>query len=252
MVYDANVVRGIEAAEINRELFHLIAHESSHVHDLKARDEAFPNVLMQTRYSNPWRNVLGSTAAACWDEYAASYFSAQFSVDETTDNLAELFSASLNKYIAAEMPALSEIPEADRQLVADLTHGQQVNRVGLLFERLLTLFDAGAGGGLVDSDFDGARVDSQGHDKEWGGTDHGAIAFDPLVRPVKGLAEARALLAEIAKQGEGHQAGPIASHFQRFLSIYKKLEQFKESKSIFIACRLTRRPNCRGRAFRPS
>ncbi|TQF35305.1 hypothetical protein UNPF46_25240 [Bradyrhizobium sp. UNPF46] len=91
MVYDANVVRGIEADEINRELFHLIAHECGHVHDLKARDEAFPNVLMQTRYSNLRRNVLGSTAAACWDEYAASYFSAQFSIDETADNLAELF-----------------------------------------------------------------------------------------------------------------------------------------------------------------
>lgn len=91
MVYNAAVLRGIEADEVDRELLHLIAHECGHVHDLKARDQAFPNVIMQTRYLNLRRNVLGSTATACWDEYAASYFSAPFSADETTNNLAEIF-----------------------------------------------------------------------------------------------------------------------------------------------------------------
>ncbi|WP_143275362.1 hypothetical protein [Bradyrhizobium canariense] len=49
MVYDATILRGIEGVEFNRELLYLIAHECGHVHDLKARDEAFPNVLMQAR-----------------------------------------------------------------------------------------------------------------------------------------------------------------------------------------------------------
>lgn len=91
MVYDATVLRGIEGVEFNRELLYLIAHECGHVHDLKARDEAFPNVMMQTRYSNLRRNVLGSTAVSCWEEYAACYFSAQFSMDETADNLVQIF-----------------------------------------------------------------------------------------------------------------------------------------------------------------
>jgi hypothetical protein len=147
------------------------------------------------------------------------------------EKLAEaLFSASLNRYIAAEMPALDQIPAADRALVKALTDGEQVNRVGELFARLLALFDAGANGGLLDSDFDGERLDAQGDEKQWGGTDHASVAFDPLIRPVSTLAEARALLAKIAEQGEGHQEGAVASHFQRFLAIYRELEAFKPAQ----------------------
>ncbi|WP_181150028.1 ferritin-like domain-containing protein [Ensifer aridi] len=141
-----------------------------------------------------------------------------------------LFSASLNRYIAAEMPAIDDIPEEDRELVKILTQGEQVNRVGLLFERLLALFDDGPDGGLVDADFDSERVDAQGNEKEWGGRDAGPIAFEPLVRPVRTRVEARALLVEIAEQGEGHETGKVASHFQRFLTIYKELERFKEKQ----------------------
>ncbi len=141
-----------------------------------------------------------------------------------------LFSASLNRYIAAEMPALDKIPLADRELVEALTDGAQVNRVGALFERLLALFDAGPNGGLLDTDFDGERVNSQGHQDQWGGADHVAGPFDPLVRPVSTRAEARALLAAIAEQGEGHQEGQLTSHFQRFLAIYRELETFKPSQ----------------------
>lgn len=141
-----------------------------------------------------------------------------------------LFSASLNRYIATEMPALDVIPEADRELVRTLTAGEQVNRVGRLFERLLSLFDAGPIGGLLDADFDGERLDWQGRDGEWGGVDAVPPSFHPLVRPVKTRVEARALLAEIAEQGEGHQEGAATSHFQRFLAIYKELEGFKPSQ----------------------
>jgi len=133
-----------------------------------------------------------------------------------------LFSASLNRYIAAEMPDIGAIAPGDRDLVAKLTHGLQVNRVGRLFERILDLFDAG----LEDADFDGDRVEAQAAPREWGGTGIGGGRFAPLVRPIATRAEARRLLAEIAEQGEGHEQGPEASHFQRFLAIYRELEDF--------------------------
>jgi hypothetical protein len=91
MVFNANVLRGIEGEEINRDLLYLIAHECGHVHDLKVRDEAFPNILMKQRYLNLRQDVLGRVAAACWEEYAACFLSAAFSSDETTDGLAEVF-----------------------------------------------------------------------------------------------------------------------------------------------------------------
>ncbi|SCB53503.1 Ferritin-like [Bradyrhizobium yuanmingense] len=143
---------------------------------------------------------------------------------------AALFSASLNRYIAAEMPALNLISDAERALVETLTHGEQVNRVGKLYERLLDLFDAGPTAGLRDSDFDGERLDAQGYDSEWGGKDQSTISFHALVRPVRTRAEARALLTEIAEQGEGHQEGAVTSHFQRFLTIFKQLEQFSPTQ----------------------
>jgi rubrerythrin len=145
-----------------------------------------------------------------------------------------LFSASLNRYIAAEMPALELVPAADQELVKSLTQGEEVNRVGLLFKRLLDLFDAGSHGGLVDADFDAERLDAQGHEQEWGGADT-ETPFEPLVRPVKTRAEARALLAEIAEQGEGHQEGALTSHFQRFLAIYRELEQFPPKQTYLHA-----------------
>jgi hypothetical protein len=144
---------------------------------------------------------------------------------------AVLFSASLNRYVAAEMPDIGQVPPGDRELVKALTQGEQVNRVGSLYERLLKLFDAGPIGGLLDSDFDGERLDLQGGENEWGGTDTGGVPFHPLVRPVKTRAEAQALLAEIAEQGEGHQERALTSHFQRFLAIYKELELFDPKQS---------------------
>jgi hypothetical protein len=91
MVFNANVIREIEAEEINRNLFYLIAHECGHVHDLKARDETFPNFLVTRRYFNIRDSALGSISAACWEEYAACYFSAPFSSESTTADLTEIF-----------------------------------------------------------------------------------------------------------------------------------------------------------------
>jgi hypothetical protein len=147
------------------------------------------------------------------------------------DVMTTLFSAALNRYIAAEMPALEAVPPNDRELVMALTKNIQVNRVGRLFERILALIDAGQKGGLVDADFDGKRVDAQARPQEWGGTGVGAGQFAPLVRPVKTRAEARKLLLEIAEQGEGHELGPTPSHFQRFLAIFRELETFDPAQN---------------------
>lgn len=84
-----------------------------------------------------------------------------------------LYSASLNRYIAAEMPAMDAIAPGDRGLVRSLTQGQQVNRVGRLFERILRLLDTG----LNDGDFDGDRLDAQARPQEWGGTGSGGGRF---------------------------------------------------------------------------
>lgn len=91
MVYNANVVRQIEQEALNRDVLYLIAHECGHVHDLKARDTAFPGILLRTNYTNLRQSALGGTAAACWDEYAACFISAQFSTEQTTASLAEIF-----------------------------------------------------------------------------------------------------------------------------------------------------------------
>ena len=139
-------------------------------------------------------------------------------------------SGSLNRYVAAEMPALDQIDDPnDRALVEELTGRLEVNRVGLLFERLVGMF--GGAGGLQDSDFDPDRAKAQARPEEWGGTGGAAGSFHPLIRPVHSRAEALALLHEIGEQGEGHENGAAQSHFQRFLKIYRELEAFDPAQS---------------------
>jgi hypothetical protein len=92
MVLNANFVRGIEQDEpFKYYILYVLAHECGHVHDLKVRDEAFPNALFQKRYTNVRQSTFGQIAIVCWDEYAACYLSAPYSNDQVLENLSNVF-----------------------------------------------------------------------------------------------------------------------------------------------------------------
>ncbi len=135
--------------------------------------------------------------------------------------LEPLTKTSLAKYVAAEMPAdPAQPPELIREIVdraTNATGGLPVNRVGLLYETLTSIFEDDAK--LADSDM---RTDTaaalQASQNDW----HG---FAPLiVRAVGSRQEAVKALQDIGAQGEGWTTPPAGtpalSHFERFLGIY--------------------------------
>jgi hypothetical protein len=85
-------VRGIEQDEpFKYYILYVLAHECGHVHDLKVRDEAFPNTLFHKKYTNIRQSTFGQISAACWEEYAACYLSAPYSVGQVLGDISTVF-----------------------------------------------------------------------------------------------------------------------------------------------------------------
>jgi hypothetical protein len=140
--------------------------------------------------------------------------------------------ASLAKYIVAEMPERTDIPEIERikSLATEGNAGKAVNRVGKLYEAIIKLFER-----LDESEFDPASVAYQADFDTWG-RDYARTPRGPsqtterstpelIIRPVYSRTTALAALRAVAEQGEGNQTNDTEfSHFQRFVAIYRKFE----------------------------
>ena len=132
---------------------------------------------------------------------------------------------SLAKYAFAEMPAPDIAQSIDGVTPAEINDitaraatdnvGVPVNRVALLYDRLITLV-----GGLPASDFNQSTIGRQGRFDEWGLGNH-----DLVIRQVGTRDQAVQALLAVAEQGEGPQTATAAaqdeSHFQRFLGVFR-------------------------------
>lgn len=127
---------------------------------------------------------------------------------------------SLARYVAAEMPAS---PDADPGLIEEVVAatevggGHPVNRVGVLYNRLIDL--VGDSEALPDAVF---RPDTataiQARPSRYRADDgHGPY----FLRTVDSRAAAVALLADVAGQGEGEQ-NMVRSHFTIFLDMFDR------------------------------
>jgi hypothetical protein len=136
---------------------------------------------------------------------------------------------SAAKYAFAEMPPIAAAAGIDGVTVAEIADikkradedntGQPVNRVGKLYEQLRTVIQS-----LPMTDFSSSSVSQQARFDEWGLSKH-----DILILPVGTRSQALAALSQIAEQGEGPvtaaAAADPASHFQRFVSIYRQISE---------------------------
>ena len=131
---------------------------------------------------------------------------------------------SVAKYVLAEMPDISQIPgnigfdlEQLKKDAVVTSPDQMINRVGLLYERLLELIKT-----LPESDFHSDSLSMQANLQEWS-----ASGADLTVRAVKDRETAAALLEYIAVQGEGatEPVAGISSHFRRFFAIYQDVRR---------------------------
>lgn len=144
---------------------------------------------------------------------------------------------SLAKYVYAEAPDKSVWtgPEADaiRALALTDTNGQDIHRVGLLFDTLQKLFTDETL--LKNSDFRADTYPYQANWDEWGrgyqGGKHSTVGDetkvdgpDVLVLPVSSRSDCLAALNAVATQGEATEdaADNQPSHFNRFLGIYRE------------------------------
>ena len=134
---------------------------------------------------------------------------------------------TLNRYIAAEMPAPDAIESKDladvlealgKRRRADLVtrEGEEINRVGRLYARLTEIFESE----LTDKNFLG-RDEIEGYMPDPRFWDRAGEQFDVMVLSTRDRAEACGALRRIAEQGEGELPGGPKSHFQKFLGIYR-------------------------------
>ena len=137
--------------------------------------------------------------------------------------LEPLTRTSLAKYVAAEMPATPpQPPELIREILdraTAATGGLAINRVGVMYDTLISIFDDETK--LATSDLrPNTAEDFQAAPKDW-------RAFDPLtllVCVVRTREDAVAALRAVGEQGEGSanppQGAPAPSHFDRFIGIW--------------------------------
>jgi hypothetical protein len=74
---------------------HTIAHECAHVEITHKFDAAFPDFLLRTKHADARIGYRWQIILACWDEYAATLFSAGFGT-EPTEGYEDTFMKSLN------------------------------------------------------------------------------------------------------------------------------------------------------------
>jgi hypothetical protein len=144
---------------------------------------------------------------------------------------------SLAAYVCAESPAEWDDDEATRiKEKAQATTGDVVNRVGELFDQLISLMERS--NVVPDSAFQARTTAFQAGWDEWGRGyregQRGAEAMSSLDLPAPELvilragsrAEALTALRAVAEQGEGFETPPDEndSHFRRFLTVYRAFE----------------------------
>jgi hypothetical protein len=148
---------------------------------------------------------------------------------------------SLAKYIVAEMPEESTIPEIEeiKNLATKGNAGTAVNRVGKLYQAIIDLFQKK----LDDADFQPGSVAYQADFDTWGRdyarAPRGTVmspkkeTAELIVRPVFSRTTALTALKAVAEQGEGNQENTDSefSHFQRFVAIFR---DFKTGSVRFV------------------
>jgi hypothetical protein len=184
---------------------------------------------------------LGAPLSLARDEFPVNtgFYPFAFRLESLSKN-------SAAKYAFAEMPPIAAaegIAGVTPAEIADITQradeddtGQPVNRVGKLYEQLRAVVQS-----LPTTDFSSSSVSQQARFDEWGLGKH-----DILILPVGTRSQALAALGQIAEQGEGPvtaaAAADPASHFQRFVSIYR---QIPDGGSWQPAYRIIEDPNVR-------
>ncbi|MGH8897216.1 MAG: ferritin-like domain-containing protein [Egibacteraceae bacterium] len=135
--------------------------------------------------------------------------------------LEPLTKTSLAKYVATEMPAEPPQPAERIQEIVDratnATGGLPINRVGVLYDTLVKIFEDETK--LADSDLRPETADTfQAGPEDW-------FAFFGrlVIRVVRCRADAVDALRAIGEQGEGSASPPPEdpSHFDLFLEIYR-------------------------------
>lgn len=135
--------------------------------------------------------------------------------------LEPLTKTSLAKYVATEMPAEpSQPPELIQEIVdraTNATGGLPINRVGVLYDTLVKIFEDETK--LADADLRPETADTfQAGPEDW-------FAFFGrlIIRVVRSRADAVDALRAIGEQGEGSASPPPEdpSHFDLFLEIYQ-------------------------------
>jgi len=163
---------------------------------------------------------LGAPLSLARDEFPVNsgFYPFAFQLEPLSKN-------SIAKYAFAEMPPVPPgqgIDDVTADEIADITQradedntGVAVNRVGKLYEQLMTVVKS-----LPTTDFSAASVSKQARFDEWGLAKH-----DIFILPVGTRAQALDALNRIAEQGEGPLTAAAAankdSHFQRFVSIFR-------------------------------
>lgn len=165
--------------------------------------------------------------------------------------LEPLTKSSLAKYVAAEMPTIDDSnplkAEVDKivQVAKDAAMGQ-VHRVGLIYAKIYWLFQENdtpsgpwqlpsdgfpSGVHLSSQDFESATVLSsiQADGGEWRANAAEGLHIDPATTRQQALIA----IDTIARQGEG-LTDQNNSHFQRFLNIYRKLENSSDPFSLDV------------------
>jgi hypothetical protein len=129
----------------------------------------------------------------------------------------------LAKSVAAEMPALDDVPDAERHdvigIVRRATAANEdipINRVAPLYDQIIDLI------GLLDPDYDfvfGTAGTLQAQPVEWGSTPNQTTGR--IIWLIDSQAKAQDALRAVKDQGEGPtDGGGTESHFRRFLDIY--------------------------------
>jgi hypothetical protein len=160
--------------------------------------------------------------------------------------LEPLSAHSLAKYVVAEMPVNPQEPDIDdiKREASSGNQGMEVNRVGILYEKVITLLESSER--VPDADFESSSVGYQADFATWGrnytrvprsgpapgsSPAPGGRAPQLIVRPVGSRTQALAALRAISEQGEGlAEPETELSHFQRFLEIYRAFS--KEARPL--------------------
>lgn len=170
--------------------------------------------------------------------------------------LEPLSGKSLAKYVTAESPMfdpdnptaqsgdVSDNRSHDVMAIADraktANDGEPIRHVGVIYERLIELFEDPEGG-VRDEDFETEAIGMQANERDWGF--HPGPLRDPSrrvrvdsfesKRPHVSRESAVAALNHIANQGEG-RGDDINSHFERFLELYDEVETLEREQIDFV------------------